>query len=799
MRKRYFFLILALWLFPWIGLAQPQSVAGPEKVFVHVDRTYFAAGETIWLKGYVESALPAADTSRFLYVELLDAERGESVLRSKIRCGEEGFAGHLDLPEDLKGGKYMLRAYTRWQLNWPEERMFHLPIAVYDGKDASSQEQEEGIDVSFYPEGGRIFNWEYASVGFKTMASDGRGVPFQGTLFDDLGKRVCEARTEHAGMGLLGFTPEAGRHYRLVEDTTGRAWNLPATSTDGATLQVRRIGDRFNVRVINRTGGTVHLQVIQAGKRIPLGEIEEASRTVHILVQSGGIQKFVLLDPQGYILSERAVYVEESLATAALSIDGGAPVYEPRKKWDIRLQLPSEDAVDSAELSVSVVRKAFRTYQQEGSLTAYMLLGSEIRGYVEDPDYYFDSAIASDTQLNHLDLLLMIQGWTYYDDTDVHSPALYAKERIQSLRGEVRSVFKSQPKNYSLALIAPELQYSQVKDVRQGDRFVADSLDFPENTVFIVHVDNAGTVKRYYPVLDEAFAPVSTVPYPPSSRHPAETAVPTQRSSVISDAISPVDFLHDTLQTAIIQDVAPRIRTPFGTSDIPNIKTREEISLYDNRNLLDYILLNYPNLSLVGGDLVNLKSGYVNQTIVPVGIDEREEGEPLHSGVALFIDGFRTPGQMAETIPMSDVDRLSVSTYMSSDAFLARSYGGIILVQLRTGADSGRSLQRQSNTILVTPLGWQRPKAFYNPVYDKRRNIAIPDRRNTIYWNPSVRLKAGETATLPLMTEDRVDGPYFLRIEGRTQDGRWISETRILDGNSTSGTDDNKSLGSTNN
>ena len=55
----------AVLLIPWMGRA--QSLEGPEKVYVHLDRTFFAAGETIWLKGYVENALPAADTSRFLY------------------------------------------------------------------------------------------------------------------------------------------------------------------------------------------------------------------------------------------------------------------------------------------------------------------------------------------------------------------------------------------------------------------------------------------------------------------------------------------------------------------------------------------------------------------------------------------------------------------------------------------------------------------------------------------------------------------------------------------------------------
>jgi hypothetical protein len=758
-------------------------MAGPEKVYVHLDRTYFAAGETIWLKGYVENALPAADTSCFLYVELLDGEKGGCALRCKIRRDADGFAGHVDLPETLQGGKYLLRAYTRWQMNWPEDRMFHVPVMVFDGKTVSNPTREDGIDVSFYPEGGRFFNWEYASVGFKAMASDGRSVPFQGTLFNDLGKRVCDVRTEHAGMGQFGFTPETGRHYRLVDEVSGRAWHLPETSSDGATLQVRRVGGRFDVRVINRTGGLVYLQAIQSGKRIPLGEIEDVSRTEHIRVQSGGFLKFMLLDPQGRILSERAVYVEEPWATASLSIDGGAPVYEPHQRWDVRLQLPPEAAADSADLSVSVVRNAFLAYQQEGSLTAYMLLGSEIRGFIEDPDYYFNADVSSADRMKYLDMLLMIQGWTYYDDAEAQTSTHYAKERVQSLRGEIRSIYKFRPKNYTLALIAPDLQYSQVTEVKQGDHFMADSLDFPEETMFIVHVDNAGGIKHYYPVLDEPFAPMSTVSCPPSLRESEDT---TRKMSVAPEASSLFDYWRDTLQAAIIRSEGSRIRTPFGTSDSQNIKMRDEISPYDDRSLLDYILLNYPKISLDGEELVNTSAGFINQGLLPSGRSPQGEGGLLDNGVALFVNGIRAPGQTAAMIPMSDVERLSVTTHLSSDAFLARSYGGLILVQLRNGADSGRSIQQQSNTIVVTPLGWQRPRAFYNPVHDKRQDLSVPDRRNTIYWNPSVRLKAGETVTLPLMTEDRADGPYFLRVEGRTSDGRWISETRSLDGKTTS-------------
>ncbi|MBO4536080.1 MAG: hypothetical protein J5702_02615, partial [Bacteroidales bacterium] len=565
-----FFIILLLGGSMW---AQPA--AWPEKVYVHLDRTYFAAGETIWLKAYVEDELPDEYSSLFLYVELLEPGKKEAVLRAKIRRGDEGFAGHLDLPEELPGGRYLLRAYTRWQLNWPEESLFRVPIDVYDGN---------------------------------------------------------------------------------------------------------------------------NLVVVDSGKQA----------------------------------------MRESSSAVPLAISWEEPVYEPRKRWNLQVSLPESVAADSAEVSVSVVRSAFRPYQQEDDLASCFAAGIPAGAGT-------DSAAA---------------------------PRFY-RERTQSLRGEIRSVLGKRPRNYTFTLICPSQNSTQVVPVKRGSRFVVDSLDFADGTLFLLHIDNDGEVKRYYPVIEETFASAPAKWPASAQRLPAGTDSVrlgvAQPEAVIP--FEPGDVQRDTIRTAIIQDVAPRIKTPFGTSDIPNIKKREELSSYDNRTLFDYILMNYSNLEWdeENGQMTNRKTGVINKNGVS------------YSTVSLFVDGFSTNWEMAQMIMMSDVDRLSVTTNLTSDALLARSYGGIVLVQLRVDAGQ-KSLLQQSNTILATPLGWQEPKDFPDPVKDRRRSLSIPDRRNTVYWNPSVRLRAGETVTLPLMTEDRADGPYYLRIEGRTSDGRWISETRLLDG-----------------
>ena len=137
-----------------------------------------------------------------------------------------------------------------------------------------------------------------------------------------------------------------------------------------------------------------------------------------------------------------------------------------------------------------------------------MLLSSELRGHIEAPEYYFNPEILVSTRQTHLDLLLMIQGWTYYDDAELVTETLFPKETVQSLRGEVRSVFKSQPKRFTLTLMAPERGQIQITEVDKGSRFVVESLDYPDSTLFVVIVDKVRGSKSYYPTIEEDFAPV---------------------------------------------------------------------------------------------------------------------------------------------------------------------------------------------------------------------------------------------------------------------------------------------------
>lgn len=107
-----------------------------EKIYVHTDRSYYYHDETIWLKGYVNYAVPILrDTlSRAVYVELVD-EYSKSVAVIKRYPVENGrFHGDIHLDRTLVPGLYQLKVYTSWMLNFEKELIFTKTIGLLNEK-----------------------------------------------------------------------------------------------------------------------------------------------------------------------------------------------------------------------------------------------------------------------------------------------------------------------------------------------------------------------------------------------------------------------------------------------------------------------------------------------------------------------------------------------------------------------------------------------------------------------------------------------------------------------------------------
>lgn len=104
-----------------------------EKAYLHLDRTHYLAGDTVWFRGYVVHASShVPDTvSRYLYVDLVNP--ADSTVRNLKIINRKGvYAGYIPLPEDMPGGNYTLWAHTMFMRNPGEDYFFRTPIRISD-------------------------------------------------------------------------------------------------------------------------------------------------------------------------------------------------------------------------------------------------------------------------------------------------------------------------------------------------------------------------------------------------------------------------------------------------------------------------------------------------------------------------------------------------------------------------------------------------------------------------------------------------------------------------------------------
>lgn len=110
-----------------------------EKVYIHFDKPRYAPGDTIWFKAYLFNGdgLHGSKKSRILY---MDIENQQHALVKRVALPVIGGLswGCISLDTaDFTPGRYLLRAYTSWMLNFGEDYVFVQSFSVMDNHEAA--------------------------------------------------------------------------------------------------------------------------------------------------------------------------------------------------------------------------------------------------------------------------------------------------------------------------------------------------------------------------------------------------------------------------------------------------------------------------------------------------------------------------------------------------------------------------------------------------------------------------------------------------------------------------------------
>jgi len=531
-----------------------------EKVYLHFDNSTYYQGDDIWFSCYLVASgfHKTSSLSQTLYVELLNP--GGEVINKQILKVENGKChGNFTLNKlPFYSGFYEVRAYTKYMLNFGEDVIFSRTFPVYDKptKPGAYEEKslmkygrgsypvlrktpvkEKAVTLKFFPEGGNLVAGVPSQIAFEATDAYGNPIEVSGEVVGENKETIARFKSVHDGKGVFTYTPtktlsaqknKVDKFPQAVVDYKDKKYtfDLPAVQPKGIVLKVDNLSypDSIGVSVLSNSDtprgifGLVLLSGSSLQKYLMIDTSEGKPIQFRICKTDfpAGVSRIILFNAAGKIIGDRLLFIHR---TEKLNMKERTDkeLYNPNEQVNMQFAITERDTIP-VETTFSVsIRDKQNDVKPDQDIQSNLLLMSEIKGYVHNPDYYFESTDSIHRQA--LDQLFMVQGWhrfnwAWVDDTKPFQMKHQPEKGIE-INGQVVSFVKSVPKpNMSVSSLISQKDDSTKLYNSFVEYFVTDSLgrfsfnaDVQGRWEIVFAVREKRKKKDYRTVLDKLFSP----------------------------------------------------------------------------------------------------------------------------------------------------------------------------------------------------------------------------------------------------------------------------------------------------
>jgi hypothetical protein len=765
-----------------------DSLKVMEKVYLHVDRDNYSAGDDIWFKAYLIDAMDhlLTDHSSNLHVELISPF-------SKIVTGRiirlEGGTGNGDfkLPSDIKSGRYKLRAYTNYMRNFSDQLFFTKEIIIVNSSDSDKAPEnvktvENQILLSFFPEGGSLVENVSSNVAFKAVNNVGKGCDVSGKIFSAKGDLITTFKSTHLGMGSFFLRPLPGVSYYSVyrgANSIDFKTQLPASFPVGVTFSVS-INSNNELLFTTKTNPQTLETISDHELLLSISIRKEVFKTIPFKINSpvtsfvvptddlpDGILMLTLSDLKDIPLSERLVFIERE-APVEIQIKPDKDIYNKRELVSLKISLSGDSTIErDCSVSLAVVNENLieNTSQYPRNISSWFLLESDVSGYVEDPSYYFDPS--KPDRLKDLDLLLRTQGWR--DFTWKYDSTYFPPENGFTVSGRLRNGNKNKPvedSRVSIGIFGSKSSLVKSVPVDSTGRFKLSGIDFTGKATLIA--TGIGKKDRLQGVLT-----LDSVTYKPAEVYDSLPVVSilaennqTRLKSyyVINESIKKKYKLSDTISIGEVNIISERHKDhqteKVESSRLKYVKPEAELVVTEQmlgyNDMLQLLKGKIPGLVVIGGSTISI----------------RGDRPPL-----ILIDGNQATFDDLVRMPLFIVDRIDVlKSRFATNIYGFLGVGGVINLITKAGGVPAvyKPVEYSANHKIS---GYCVSRIFYSPKHLPDSNSDLnPDLRSTLYWNPDINLEDNKEIILNYYNGDN-SSMVRLVTEGITSNGIPITGT----------------------
>jgi TonB-dependent SusC/RagA subfamily outer membrane receptor len=768
-------------------LSTPQ-----EKVYLHFDKPYYMAGETMWFKGYLFDGITHKidSVSRVLYVDLIDETQGKVIATRTLKC-DGSTHGDILLPDSLAEGMYQIRAYTNYMRNFSEEFFFRQEIKIWQGStknrlsDANAQKMTEASDVQFFPEGGNSVFGLDSRIGFKALNILGKGVDIQGFVLENQKDTVVAFQSEHLGMGFFNYTPEAQKTYTAyVKQNDGkyRQFALPSAYEQGFTMAVDNLSNKEKIKVYvtnnspKPTDKSSEIVVVaqQRGQLCFMAKGNETQKSFAVSIPKNkilddGIVQITLMNAKGEPICERLIFNNQN-KQINLKITPDKANYKTREKVTVNLEATdAEGKPVEGNFSVAVT-DANQVLPEpfQGNLLTYLLLSSDasnlssadyytaLRGNIEQPAYYFDKE--NTNAARHLDILMMTQGWRRFIWRDLmvdKTPKMdYFLETGLEVTGKALRPNGKVADKVTLTLMvkndkkAPILQMGVTDSV---GRYGFYELDFFDTTQIFVQGMKQGGSKNLNVTIDAQRASpkvrIVKLPYNPME---FDTKLLAEFLKKANEAIE-LEKKLKLNKNQMLEGVTVTAKK-FEEPDPRKIYARASNTLKVD-NILCAGATNI--FQMIQGRVAGVQvspNGSGGYSVLIRGITSISGGnEPYY-----LMDGMPVQADAFASINPCDVDVIDILKGADASIYGSNGANGVISVLTKRGAPNyDYSKDVAAGVSIQKRMGYNVAREFYAPKYDVNIPDHVrPDFRSTLHWQPNVRTDATGKASVTYWNTD---------------------------------------------
>ena len=514
--------------------------------------------------------------------------------------------------------------------------------------------------------------------------------------------------------------------------------------------------------VLMHNGNIIRCDTIKA---VPLLEIELDRKTM-----PEGVNQLTVFDSWGRIMAERFFFLcpkpdkADSIQVTALT-----QRLKPCGKVEMELQTQP-----NAHLSFSAMDANNMTNGKRGNMKTWMLLSSEVRGYIHNVDYYFEADDKKHRQ--DADLLMLTQGWRRYDWRLMSERYTFRKAQpIEDkfyLNGQLRVYRKRNPVAgvHLQAILYNKEGLSMIGDTKTDSvgnyAFKMPFLDGEwKMCIYTARNTKRGEkIKTYYVGIDRQFSPTPRYITPTEAEilHPLKPNAfvkrPLQEWEEEEDAFVPI-----TKKEHVLQNVTVKAKKRYFTNDNWRFKDesygRRYATLYYNAD-------KERDDALDRGESVPYLYSFLKAKNSLFYYNEKNWTEPpRYDGYSInwIMDNGERPNMQVPPDQLWLDDIRSIYIAPSDPRVMDGSVNIYLYMHTYFTTASNKGIRR------TYFQGFNQPSTFKMEDYSVIPPMA--DFRRTIYWQPDITTDEQGKAKVEFFNNSTCEEMY-ISVEGMTPDGK---------------------------